>query len=77
MNENEVKNCPKCGGELEKGVMQVSIRYSGIAFWGKENIEEKLIPRRFWRDIPDLPAWRCKKCQLAVFLYGENKGVEP
>jgi hypothetical protein len=31
---NEVKKCPKCGGELEKGVMQVSLRGGGIAFSG-------------------------------------------
>jgi hypothetical protein len=71
---NEVMKCPKCGGELEKGVMQVSGLY-GIAFWGKENIEESLISQ--WRGMRDHQAWRCKKCQLAVFLYGENSGVKP
>ena len=73
---SEVKNCPKCSGELERGVMQVSLR-GGIPFWGKENIEETLISQRFWQEMRDLPAWRCKKCQLAVFLYGENKGFKP
>ncbi|MGD0027613.1 MAG: PF20097 family protein [Candidatus Bathyarchaeia archaeon] len=72
---NEAKNCPKCGGELEKGVMQLSPRGGDIVFWGALNIEEKLIAQ-YWQ-IRDLPAWRCKKCQLAVFLYGENKGVKP
>jgi ssDNA-binding Zn-finger/Zn-ribbon topoisomerase 1 len=70
---SEVKNCPKCGGELEKGVIHVSGR--DIVFWGKENIEEKLISQ--WWQTRDLQAWRCKKCQLAVFLYGENKDVKP
>jgi hypothetical protein len=72
---NDVKNCPKCGGELEKGVIQVSPRGGDIVFWGAENIEEKLITQ-YWQ-IRDLQAWRCKKCQLAVFLYGENEGVKP
>jgi hypothetical protein len=61
-------------GELEKGVIQVSGPW-GIAFWGKENIEEKLISQ--WRRTINHQAWRCKKCQLAVFLYGENSGVKP
>jgi hypothetical protein len=47
----------------------------GIYFWGAENIEEKLISQ--WWQTRDLQAWRCKKCQLAVFLYGENRGVKP
>jgi PHP family Zn ribbon phosphoesterase len=38
MNENEVKNCPKCGGELEKGVMQASY----VVFWNKDDVEEHL-----------------------------------
>jgi ssDNA-binding Zn-finger/Zn-ribbon topoisomerase 1 len=70
---SEVKKCPKCGGKLEKGVMQVSLRGGGIAFWGKENIEEKLISRRFWEELRDLSAWRCKKCQLAVFLWRKGR----
>jgi ssDNA-binding Zn-finger/Zn-ribbon topoisomerase 1 len=77
MNENEVKKCPKCGGELEKSIILAYLHRGGIAFWGKENIEEKLVSQWFWQDMRDLPAWRCKKCQLAVFLYGENKGVKP
>jgi len=68
---NDVKNCPKCGRELEKGVIQVSPRGGDIVFWGAENIEEKLITQ-YWQ-IRDLPAWRCKKCQLAIFPYGEKK----
>jgi NAD-dependent SIR2 family protein deacetylase len=68
---SEIKNCPKCGGELEKGLMQVG---RSIVFWGKENLQEKLIS--WWAQQRDLQAWRCKKCQLAVFPYGENKGVK-
>jgi predicted nucleic-acid-binding Zn-ribbon protein len=79
MTEGQIKKCPKCGGELEKGVMQLGGggRGSDVVFWGRENIEEKLFSRYFWQRGQDLQAWRCKKCQLATFLYGENKGVRP
>lgn len=73
---SDVKKCPKCGGELEKGVIQLSLRSDGIVFWNAEDIEEKLMSH-YWLSPRDLPAWRCKKCELAIFLYGENKGVEP
>jgi len=74
---NEVKKCPKCGGKLEKGVIQVCSRGGDIVFWGTVNIEEKLISQWWPWQMRDLHAWRCKKCQLAVFLYGENRGVKP
>jgi hypothetical protein len=74
---SEVKRCPKCGGELEKGVIQLSLRGSDIIFWNAENIEERLISQYWPSQMRDLPAWRCKKCQLAAFLYGKNKGAKP
>lgn len=74
MNENEVEKCPNCGGELEEGVMQLSPRGGDIIFWGTNDVEEKLIAQ-YWQ-IHDIPAWRCSKCQLAVFLYGKDKGVK-
>jgi NAD-dependent SIR2 family protein deacetylase len=74
MTENEIKKCPKCGEELEKGVMQFS-GLNPVVFWGEENIEESLMSQ--WRRTIDHRAWRCKKCQLAIFLYGEKGGVKP
>jgi hypothetical protein len=38
MSENEVGQCPKCGGELEKSVIQVS----EVVFWNEDNVEERL-----------------------------------
>jgi hypothetical protein len=74
---SEAKKCPECGGELEKGVMQVPLYRADITFWGTENIEEKLVSQRvrswFWQDMRDFPAWRCNKCQLAVFLMEKTK----
>jgi hypothetical protein len=49
MNENEVKKCPRCGGELEKGVMQLLPRGGDIVFWNANDVEEKLIARAHTR----------------------------
>jgi hypothetical protein len=75
MNESEIKKCPKCGGELEKGVMQAS----AVVFWNKDGIEEH------WTAMTGLGAVlgrtgimlesqtrRCKNCQLALFYYGKD-----
>jgi hypothetical protein len=68
---DEVKKCPKCGGELEKGVMQAS----GVVFWNKDDIEEDwtamtVLGRR--SILLESPTWRCKNCQLAIFSYNEK-----
>ena len=72
MNESEIKKCPKCGGELEKGVMQAS----GVVFWNEDNMEEHwtstslLLEGR--RMMLESPTWRCKNCHLAIFHYGKE-----
>jgi uncharacterized protein with PIN domain len=72
---NEAKKCPKCGGELEKGVMQASF----VVFWNKDDIEEHLtsVWRLSRRNTLESQAWRCKKCQLAIFYYGKYKDEKP
>ena len=72
---SEMKKCPKCGGELEKGVMQAS----EVVFWNKDNMEEHwtamtVIGAALGRTGITLESqtWRCKKCQLAIFLYGKD-----
>jgi hypothetical protein len=72
---NEVNRCPKCGGQLEKGVMQLSPRGGDIVFWGERDVEEKLVAQ-YWQ-VHDLPAWRCKNCKLVLFLYGKDRVVKP
>jgi hypothetical protein len=72
---NDITKCPKCRGQLEKGVIQLSPRGGDIVFWGANGIEEKLVAQ-YWQ-VHDLPAWRCKKCQLAVFFYGKERVVKP
>jgi uncharacterized protein with PIN domain len=69
MNDNEVKNCPKCGGELEEGVMQASY----VVFWNKDDVEEHLTSVwRLGRGTLESKALRCKNCQLVIFHYGKN-----
>jgi len=73
MIDDEPEKCPKCGGDFEKGVMQ----FVHNAIWFGDDYEETIFSQLWPESIREFTAWRCKKCQLAVFLYGENKGVEP
>jgi len=73
MVEDEPKKCPKCGVDLEKGVM----RFVRNAMWFGDDHEDTIFSQLWPESIRESTAWRCQKCQLAVFLYGENEGVEP
>ena len=70
MNESDIKKCPKCGCELELGFMHAP---QGV-YWDDEEhkwqtfTSEALISRWSWT-MPRVPAWRCNKCSLAIFLY--------
>jgi hypothetical protein len=69
MNMNEIVKCPKCSGELEKGVIQASY----IVFWNKADVEEDLTSQwRAGKNAIESEAWRCNNCQLIVFYYGKN-----
>lgn len=66
---SEVKKCPRCGGELEKGVMQAS----NVVFWNKDEVEENLTS--VWglgRGMLESRALRSKNCQLIIFYYGKE-----
>ena len=65
---SEIKKCPKCGGELEKGRMQAA----GIVFLNKDDIEEHFTShwlKEFWLESH---AFRCKHCELLTFSYGKD-----
>jgi hypothetical protein len=70
MNEDGVRKCPKCGGELENGFLHAG---RGIFWDTKEHkwqvlSSQSLIPQ--WRfTIPRVQAKRCLKCRLVVFEY--------
>jgi hypothetical protein len=61
--------CPRCGGPLEKGVIQASY----IVLWNKDNVEEDLTSQwRVGKNALESEAWRCSNCELVVFYYGKN-----
>lgn len=80
----ELESCPKCGVKLEEGYIlgkQNRIRWSAspkgmTIFHGVPLIKlEKGFWRkyRWWVYAPNIPAKRCKKCHLAVFLYNNDQ----
>jgi predicted nucleic-acid-binding Zn-ribbon protein len=72
MNETEAKKCPKCGGDMEEGLLDAALGVSGRAlYWIARTYSERLISPWGWRRRL-LRAWRCKKCQIAIFSYGER-----
>lgn len=75
---SEVKKCPKCGGELEKGFLN---SHSSL-WWDTKPHKvmqdgEQLTPSLNWRwSIQNLEAYRCKKCKLIMFEYEEQEDSE-
>jgi hypothetical protein len=66
LSEVEIRKCPKCGGELEKGFVHCPRTLD----WYVEK-DEPLVS--MWHmGIAKLRGWRCKKCQLVIFLYGKE-----
>ena len=74
--------CPQCSSEMEKGFVT-----AGFYVWSKEPHSIIVIWPRFTshlmtkgveilargeNNITILPAYRCKKCKLVLFNYGEN-----
>ena len=69
MNDGEVKKCPECGREMEKGyIISDGIRWSNEKheLWG---LGQEFIVH--WRllTIPNVEAYRCTKCKLILFHY--------
>jgi hypothetical protein len=72
---SEIKNCPKCGGELEKGFLMSN----EPLFWDTKTHKffadsgEQLTFKLTRFTYQSLEAYRCKKCQLVMFEYGKNE----
>jgi hypothetical protein len=67
---NEIRKCPKCGEEMEKGFVVPSV---GQLWWTKEK-HWLLGPRLVGEQItkfatPHQEAYRCEKCRLIIFQY--------
>jgi hypothetical protein len=70
-----IEVCPLCGSKMEKGFIGV---WQGI-YWSKEK-HRAIWKLPFGDDMiyrvssknPMIEAYRCKKCKLVVFRYGET-----
>ena len=72
-----VEICPLCGSKLEKGYVA-----SKLAAWSDKKISnwsfkglfggEMIISRGYPYLIKNVGAYRCRKCKLVVFQYGET-----
>ena len=73
-DEKAVEVCPLCGSKMEKGFIGV---WRGI-FWSDKKrtvvwklpFGEDMIFRASLKN-PMIEAYRCKKCKLVIFRYGE------
>lgn len=71
-----IEVCPLCGSKLEKGYVA-----SKMISWGNKKIKtwsfkglfggEIIVSRGYPYHITNVEAWRCKKCKLVIFRYGE------
>jgi len=69
---SEVKKCPECCGEMEKGFLIAprplwwdTKKHSWAAYGG-----ERLMDFTFM--VRNIEAYRCVKCKLVLFKYGEK-----
>jgi len=72
MVEDEPKKCRKCGVDLEKGVMQ----FVHNAMWFGDDYEETIFSQLGQSPYANSQLRGARSANF-VFLYGENKGVEP
>jgi predicted RNA-binding Zn-ribbon protein involved in translation (DUF1610 family) len=66
---SELKKCPGCNGELEKGyIITQAIRWSKQKHTQWAFGQEVIIPWQL-QAIPNIEAYRCAKCRLVLFHY--------
>jgi len=78
MSNSEVKKCPKCGSEMEKGYIasrMVSWSNRKISNWSFKGLwnGEIIVSRGYPYTITNVEAYRCRKCKLVTFNYGRDK----
>jgi len=74
--EKAIDVCPLCGSKLEKGYVA-----SKMISWGNKKIKnwsfkglfngEIIVSRGYPYLIVNVEAYRCRKCKLVIFRYGE------
>ena len=73
-----VKVCPVCGSEMERGfIASKLVAWSGKKisnWWPPKGLlaGELIVSGGFpWQKIINVEAYRCRKCKIIVFKYGE------
>jgi hypothetical protein len=70
MSVSEVKKCPECSREMEKGyIISEAIRWSNEKHELWACGQEFVVPWQFWT-LPNVKAYRCTNCRLVLFNYG-------
>jgi hypothetical protein len=77
---SEMKKCPECGAEMEKGfVVSRLVAWSDkkISNWSLRGVfgGEQVINQGYPYPIANVEGYRCENCKLIVFKYGENEGA--
>jgi predicted RNA-binding Zn-ribbon protein involved in translation (DUF1610 family) len=83
MSDSEVKKCPKCGKEMERGYIPIGMRglqwstkkhkWFADSLWQKS--VESLTGDTFRVFIGNVEAYRCEKCKLVLAYYGKVEGA--
>jgi predicted RNA-binding Zn-ribbon protein involved in translation (DUF1610 family) len=75
-----IEDCPVCGSKLERGYIAskaISWRDRKISNWWPPKgllAGELIVSGGFpWQKIINVEAYRCRKCRLIIFRYGEAK----
>ena len=70
-----IETCPLCGSKMEKGYIisrMISWSAKKIGFWSFKS-GEKIVSGGYPYFPQNVEAYRCKKCKLIIFKYGEKK----
>ncbi len=75
---NSLRECPVCGGELQKGY----IHTTRDIYWDEERHKHNILACReviimaqwpyLFRTIPHAPSLKCTNCKIVVFHYGKR-----
>jgi len=80
---SEVKKCPECHGEMERGYIPIGMR--GLPWSAKKHkwfadslwqaSVESLTGDTFRAFVGNVEAYRCAKCKLVLAYYGKVEGA--
>jgi len=79
--EKAIEVCPLCGSKMEKGYVA-----SRMISWSDKKMKnlsltglfsgELIVSRGYPYLIVNVEAYRCRKCKLVIFRYGETNPAE-